>query len=58
MTKQIVPTVPPLFSIPEVAAFLKVSPKTVHRWIDHGDLPVHRLGRQIRIRLRTHKIGL
>ena len=49
MTKQLAPTVPPLFSIPEVAVCLKVSPKTVRRWIDQGDLPVHRLGRQIRI---------
>lgn len=49
MTKQLTATVPPLFSIPEVAACLKVSPKTVRRWIEHGELPVHRLGRQIRI---------
>ena len=28
---------------------MKVDPKTVRRWIDRGELPVHRLGRQIRI---------
>lgn len=41
--------VPRCFSIPTVAAQLDVSPKTVRRWIDAGDLPVHRLGRQLRI---------
>ncbi len=49
MTKQLTSLLPPLFSISEVAAFLKVSPKTVRRWIDRRELPVHRLGRQIRI---------
>lgn len=41
--------VPALFSVPEVADLLKVSTKTVRRWINQGDLAVHRLGRQIRI---------
>jgi excisionase family DNA binding protein len=41
--------VPRLFSIETVAAMLEVSPKTVRRWIATGLLPVHRLGRQIRI---------
>jgi excisionase family DNA binding protein len=41
--------VPRLFSIETVAAMLEVSPKTVRRWIAAGLLPVHRLGRQIRI---------
>ena len=40
---------PRLFSINEVAAELDVSPKTVRRWIAAGELPVHRLGRQLRI---------
>jgi excisionase family DNA binding protein len=42
-------TPPSLYTIPGVAASLKVSPKTVRRWIDRGDLAVHRLGRRIRI---------
>ena len=41
--------VPRLFSIETVAAMLEVSPRTVRRWIAAGLLPVHRLGRQIRI---------
>ena len=41
--------VPRLFSIETVAAMLDVSPKTVRRWIAAGLLPVHRLGRQIRV---------
>jgi excisionase family DNA binding protein len=49
MSKKLAATFPLLFSIPEVAACLKVDPKTVRRWIDRGELPVHRLGRQIRI---------
>jgi excisionase family DNA binding protein len=36
-------------SVATVARLLEVSEKTVRRWIDAGDLPHHRLGRQIRI---------
>lgn len=39
----------PFYTVAEVAALLKVSLKTVRRRIDQGDLPVHRIGRQIRI---------
>ncbi len=49
MTNQPTATLPPLFSIPEVAAWLKVSPKTVRRWIRRGDLTAHKIGRQIRV---------
>ena len=49
MTKQPTATLPPLFSIPEVAAWFKVSQKTVRRWIERGDLTTHKIGRQIRI---------
>ena len=38
-----------LLKIPEVARRLDVSEKTVRRWIDRGELPVHRLGSSIRI---------
>jgi excisionase family DNA binding protein len=44
------PTSAPTFvTIPETAARLKVSPKTVRRWIEHGTLKAHRFGKQIRI---------
>lgn len=36
-------------SIDALADRLAVSAKTVRRWIEAGDLPAHRLGRQIRI---------
>lgn len=42
-------TTPTLYTIIEVAKLLKVSTKTVRRWIDAGDLIAHRLGRQLRI---------
>jgi excisionase family DNA binding protein len=41
--------VPRLFSVADTARHLRVSAKTVRRWINEGNLPVHRLGRQIRI---------
>jgi excisionase family DNA binding protein len=40
---------PRLLTLPEVADQLKVSTKTLRRWVDPGDLRVHRLGRQLRI---------
>jgi excisionase family DNA binding protein len=41
--------VPWLISVAEAAQHLGVSSKTVRRWIEQGELPHHRLGRQIRI---------
>lgn len=40
---------PTLYSIKETAEYLGVSEKTVRRWIEHGGLPIHRIGRLIRI---------
>ena len=40
---------PAFYSVTETAKLLKVSPRTVRRWIEKGDLTIHRLGRQIRI---------
>ncbi len=40
---------PAFYSVAEIAKLLKVNPKTVRRWIENGDLTVHRFGRQIRI---------
>ncbi len=38
-----------LLTIAEVARRLSVSKRTVTRWIERGELAVHRLGRSIRI---------
>ena len=43
------PPLPVLFTVAEVAALLKVSPKTVRRWILLSQIKIHRIGRQIRI---------
>lgn len=40
---------PRLLAVPEVADLLQVCTKTIHRWIQRGDLHVHRIGRTIRI---------
>jgi len=40
---------PRLLSIATVALLLDVSEKTVRRLISAGELPIHRIGRQIRI---------
>ncbi len=38
------------YTVPEVARMLKVSPSTVWRWLEAGDLPAYRVGpRAIRI---------
>ena len=42
-------SLPTLYSVTEVAKALSVSPKTVRRWIETGELIAHRFGRQIRI---------
>ena len=39
----------PLLSVVEVAGICGVSTKTVRRWIERGDLAVHRLGHQLRV---------
>lgn len=40
---------PLVYAVPEVAVLLKVSPSTVHRWIDLGKVPVVRYGRVVRV---------
>ncbi len=37
------------WTIQDLAKDLEVSERTVHRWIDAGDLIVHRFGRSVRI---------
>jgi excisionase family DNA binding protein len=45
------------FTIGEVAQHLAVTPRTVHRWIADGELPVHRFGRRsVRISERDLKM--
>jgi excisionase family DNA binding protein len=41
--------IPRLLSLREVADTLGVSIRTVHRFIDRGDLVVHRIGGQLRV---------
>ena len=40
---------PRLLDLPDAAKALRVSVKTVRRWIEQRELRVHRLGRQLRI---------
>ena len=34
----------PLWTLEEVAAYLRVAPATVRRWTNRGELPCYRLG--------------
>jgi len=43
------PGVPQMHDVDAVARRLNVSPKTVRRLIDRGGLPVHRIGKLLRI---------
>ena len=43
------PSLPFLLTLDETAKALKVSTKTVRRWIKSGDLTAHRFGHQWRI---------
>ena len=43
------PVLPVLYTVAEVADLLKVSIKTLRRWIDADELVAHRFGRQLRI---------
>jgi excisionase family DNA binding protein len=38
-----------LWRVPEIAERADVAERTVRRWIDRGELLVHRLGRTVRI---------
>ncbi|WP_332660886.1 helix-turn-helix domain-containing protein [Brevundimonas sp.] len=46
---------PKFLTVQEVADNLAVSDKTVRRLIDRGDLPRHKLGRQVRISERDFR---
>jgi excisionase family DNA binding protein len=43
------PALPKLLTVDATAEALTLSPKSIRRMIDRGDLPVHRIGRAIRI---------
>lgn len=43
------PAVPALLTLDQTAEHLRVSTKSVRRWIEAGDLIAHRFGRQLRI---------
>ena len=51
-------TTKPLLTISEVAEVCRLSTRTVRRWIERGELPAHRLGRQLRISEKDLKIFL
>jgi excisionase family DNA binding protein len=47
--KSSTPPLPRLLTVPETADALKVSERTVWRWIEAGELEIYRLGRAVRI---------
>ena len=51
-------TTKPLLTVSEVAEVCRISTRTVRRWIERGELPAHRLGRQLRISEKDLKIFL
>jgi excisionase family DNA binding protein len=40
---------PTLLTLEQTANVLQVTTRTIHRWIDTGDLVAHRIGRGLRI---------
>ena len=40
----------PLWTIPDVARHLRVSERTIRRWVSEGRIPFRRVGAQIRFR--------
>lgn len=43
-------SLPPVLTVPEVAEFLRVTPKTVYGLVKRGELPSFRVGRTLRCR--------
>lgn len=39
-----------LWTLGEVTDYVRVTEKTVHRWIDSGDLPAYKIGGQWRVK--------
>ena len=44
-----IPSSPAFLSVQDIAARFQVSTKTVRRLLNRGDIPVQRVGRQIRV---------
>ena len=38
------------YTTKQLADFLQLSPRTIQRWIDEGQLPAYRFGRKFRVR--------
>ncbi len=47
-----------MVTVTQLAERCEVSERMVRRWISAGELPVYRLGRQLRIRLQDFEIFL
>lgn len=43
----------PLYTLPEVAKYLRVHPRTALRWVREGSLPAVRVGKRFRVRRST-----
>lgn len=43
------PRLPRMLAVADLAEHWQVCTKTVRRWIERGDLRMHRVGRQLRI---------
>lgn len=43
------PKIKAFWTVLDIAQHLDVSPRTVWRWVDAGDLVAHRFGRSVRI---------
>ncbi len=43
------PKIKAFWTVPDIAQYLDVSPRSVWRWIYAGDLVAHRFGRSVRI---------
>jgi excisionase family DNA binding protein len=49
MKRTQIPPAQPLLTVAQVAEHCQVSPRSVRRWIDDGQMPVVRLGRSVRV---------
>lgn len=38
----------PLLTVDELADYLKIDKRTVHRWLAEGQIPARKIGRQVR----------
>lgn len=45
------PSIASMLTLQEVAALLRISTRTVRRWVNNGTIPAHKFGRQWRVAL-------